>query len=103
MKNKKTSISVIDKTIVPVMDISNLSVDPIEKKPFYHFRPNSKVLSVGGYGCSLKCSYCQNWKISQKSGNNKNLKSCTDIVKTALDYDVDGVCMTYNEPTVHYE
>jgi len=94
---------IIDNTISPVMDISNLSVDPIEKKPFYHFRPNSSVLSVGGYGCSLKCNYCQNWKISQHGGDNKNLKSCKEIVDIAIENKVDGVGMTYNEPTVYYE
>ncbi|MBE3590460.1 MAG: radical SAM protein [Firmicutes bacterium] len=44
------------------------AVEPVEKKPFYHFRPGSLCLSVGTFGCNLHCDYCQNWTISQTDG-----------------------------------
>ena len=45
--------------------ISSLAVDPIEKKPLYHFYPGSRILSAGFVGCSFHCNFCQNWQISQ--------------------------------------
>ena len=45
--------------------ISGYALDPIEKKPLYHFYPGSSILSVGSYGCNLRCDYCQNYHISQ--------------------------------------
>lgn len=84
--------------------ITTVAVEPIEKKPLYHFFPSSKVLSVGGYGCSMTCDYCQNWKVSQKdrSADAKNL-SPSELVKIALGKGCEGICMTYNEPTVYIE
>ena len=46
--------------------LTTIAVEPIEKKPIYHFKPNSKVLSIGSYGCSFSCVYCQNASISQE-------------------------------------
>src|SRR6056297_3927185 len=45
--------------------ISSMGFDPIEKKPLYHFYPGEEILSVGSFGCNLKCQFCQNWQISQ--------------------------------------
>ena len=47
-------------------EVAAWNVDPIEKKPLYHFYPGSWIFSVGGFGCNLSCSFCQNYEISQK-------------------------------------
>ncbi|MCK7531173.1 MAG: hypothetical protein MZV63_09090 [Marinilabiliales bacterium] len=47
--------------------ISGYALDPIEKKPLYHFFPETSILSVGSYGCNLKCDFCQNYHISQSA------------------------------------
>ena len=46
-------------------EISSVAVDPIEKKPLYHFFPGHSILSVGSWGCNFACDHCQNWQISQ--------------------------------------
>ena len=45
--------------------VTSVALDPIEKKPLYHFHPGGAILSLGSFGCTLKCSFCQNWRISQ--------------------------------------
>ncbi len=84
--------------------ITHIAIEPIEKKPIYHYKPNLKTLSVGGFGCSFNCSYCQNWMVSQvdKSDSSKDL-SPKDIVNLALEKECKAVCFTYNEPIVYYE
>jgi pyruvate formate lyase activating enzyme len=47
--------------------ISGYSLDPVEKKPLYHFFPGYNILSAGSYGCNMRCDFCQNWHISQKA------------------------------------
>ncbi len=85
--------------------IASIALDPIEKKPLYHFHPGKKILSVGTFGCNFKCSYCQNWSISQKDVPTVVLKPSA-LADKALDY-VDrgniGVAYTYNEPSIWYE
>jgi len=87
--------------------ISAIHFDPIEKKPLYHFYPGSIILSVGGIGCNLSCSFCQNCDISQASVETFawfRHYSVEDIVNMAIDKnDNIGVSFTYNEPTIHYE
>lgn len=90
--------------------ISALAFDPIEKKPLYHFYPGSKILSVGSYGCNLKCNFCQNWEISQACSQRdiKNLSSnrysIEQIISSAKKQDRNiGIAFTYNEPTVGFE
>jgi len=62
-----------------------LHVDPVEKKPLYHFLPNTKALSLGTIGCNFKCSFCQNWSISQeKSLHVKEFIEPKRIVDMAL-------------------
>jgi len=82
---------------------ASLAVDPIEKKPLYHFHPGSKVLSYGAMGCNLSCSFCQNASLSCGDPESPYLKehSVEEIVKQALRY--DGIAWTYNEPTISYE
>ena len=83
--------------------ISALNVDPIEKKPLYHFLPQSKSLSLGTVGCNFKCSFCQNWGISQeKSIDYSSYVTPEQIVKMAQQHSCKSISYTYNEPTIFY-
>ena len=82
---------------------SAINVDPIEKKPLYHFLPGSKVFSLGTVGCNFRCSFCQNWEISQSHEIDKGRYfSPDDIVELALENNCKSVAYTYNEPTIFY-
>jgi pyruvate formate lyase activating enzyme len=83
-------------------------VDPIEKKPLYHFLPGSKALSVATAGCNFRCGFCQNWQISQsprRKGRGIAGESFTpdDIVRAALDQGCRSISYTYTEPTIFFE
>lgn len=91
--------------------VSSLALDPIEKKPLYHFFPGSMILSVGSLGCNLHCAFCQNHEIAQ-AGKDGNFSVPTDgvqpemLVETARFYRKKGnigIAFTYNEPLVGYE
>ena len=80
-----------------------LHVDPIEKKPLYHFLPGTRALSLGTIGCNFKCPFCQNWSISQeKELHSKEYFSPEHIVDLALRYECESIAYTYNEPTIFY-
>lgn len=86
--------------------VSALNLDPIEKKPFYHFFPGGEILTLGSYGCNLSCTYCQNYHISQQSGENADYleMSIDDIAeKCKLIKGNIGIAFSYNEPTVFFE
>ncbi len=91
--------------------LTALALDPIEKKPLKRFHPGTKVLSLGSYGCNLRCPFCQNSSISwsQKAFEYKDRAeyySPQEIVKMALDLGPRGnlgLAFTYNEPLVGYE
>lgn len=89
------------------IDVSVMAIEPIEKKPLKHFLPGTKTLSFGGTGCNLRCSYCENYEISQKPKSKKSYAtrpfSSKEIVKWALIKNCDSVCMTYNEPIIFFE
>ena len=100
----------IDGKIVPVNygEITSIALDPIEKKPLSRFYPGSKILSLGSYGCNLKCSFCQNHEISMVGKGELRTQHATpeDVVKIALDLIPRGnigIAYTYNEPLVGYE
>jgi pyruvate formate lyase activating enzyme len=79
-------------------------VDPIEKKPLYHFLPGTQVLSFGAIGCNLGCRFCQNWSLSQaKDFSRLQPSSPEEIVRTALGQRCSGVAFTYNEPIISAE
>ncbi|MCL2497465.1 MAG: AmmeMemoRadiSam system radical SAM enzyme [Symbiobacteriaceae bacterium] len=83
--------------------ISSLAMDPIEKKPLYRFQPGSYILSVGGYGCNLNCSFCQNFRISREIPPTRYI-SPPELVEIAGSYPQSvGVAFTYNEPLVAIE
>ena len=83
--------------------VSAINIDPIEKKPLYHFLPNSTSLSIGTVGCNFKCPFCQNWQISQ-SNSLEGSYSVTpqQLVEIALERGCKSISYTYNEPTIFY-
>jgi len=80
-------------------------IDPIEKKPFYHFLPGREAYSIGTAGCPLRCQFCQNWELSQASPEDLRGEYVGPerIVRSAERRDVPIVAFTYNEPTVFLE
>ncbi|MCX6641563.1 MAG: AmmeMemoRadiSam system radical SAM enzyme [bacterium] len=83
-------------------EAASIAVDPIEKKPLYHFHPGSVILSIGANGCNLKCQFCQNCEISQGSVPTRPL-SISELVKLAGTHGSIGVAFTYSEPLMWYE
>jgi pyruvate formate lyase activating enzyme len=84
------------------------NVDPIEKKPLYHFFPGSSSLSIAAAGCNFQCGFCQNWQISQiKEAKQLGLHSeetrSEDVVRKALLTDSKSISFTYTEPTIFFE
>ena len=89
-------------------NVASAHVDPIEKKPLYHFLPGSNSFSIATFGCNFRCSFCQNWEISQQSfkdgahlGEDEFLPA--DIVGEALRNGCKSVSYTYTEPTIFFE
>jgi pyruvate formate lyase activating enzyme len=84
-------------------EITSASLDPIEKKPLYFFKPGSYILSVGSYGCNFVCGFCQNYSISQQIAKSE-LVTKEELVDTILTTkDNIGIAFTYNEPSIWYE
>ena len=82
---------------------TSVNLDPIEKKPLYHFYPGSYILSLGTYGCNFKCPFCQNWRISQRETDTEDI-SPDDILELCKSSKGNiGVSYTYNEPFIWYE
>lgn len=77
-------------------------LDPIEKKPLYHFYPGSWIFSTGGYGCNLKCFFCQNYEISQKYEQGQRVTP-EQLAQLSAEEESIGICFTYSEPLVWYE
>jgi len=83
--------------------VSALNIDPIEKKPLYHFLPGSTALSLGTVGCNLQCPFCQNWQISQTSELDTSTEiSPEKLVALAREHGCQTIAYTYNEPTIFY-
>ncbi|VVB57326.1 Radical SAM superfamily protein [uncultured archaeon] len=86
-----------------------LAVDPMEKKPFFHFKPGTRVLSFGAPGCNFRCLNCQNWQLSQAVKQlgpralQTPLLTPEMIAASAVKHQVDGVAYTYSEPTIFFE
>lgn len=83
--------------------VSATAVDPIEKKPLFHFYPGSEILSLGTVGCNLKCEFCQNYHIAHNREARTEFLSPKDVVKLAKDKDLSGVAYTYSEPIIWFE
>ncbi len=82
-----------------------IHIDPIEKKPLYHFKPGSQTFSIGTAGCNLHCKNCQNSGISQKSPNELEFTEASpeQIVNSAIENGCNSISYTYTEPTIFYE
>jgi pyruvate formate lyase activating enzyme len=84
-----------------------LNVDPIEKKPLFHFLPGTRSLSIAAPGCNFQCEFCQNWQISQSPRLEGRIAgeavSPGQIVSAAVNYDCPSISYTYTEPTVFFE
>lgn len=85
--------------------VSGYSLDPVEKKPLYHFFPGSNVLSIGSYGCNMRCDFCQNWHISQKSAEDFSRNTTPDLLadEAVSSGNNLGLAFTYNEPVIWFE
>jgi pyruvate formate lyase activating enzyme len=84
---------------------ASVHVDPIEKKPFYHFLPGSSALSFGTSGCPLRCRFCQNWELSQSTPGDLDapFTPASDLAAIAAARHSPVIAFTYNEPTVFAE
>lgn len=81
-------------------------VDPIEKKPLYHFLPGTTSFSIATKGCNFTCGFCQNWQISQNvSEYDESITdvSAEEIVKRAIKQGCKSISCTYTEPTIYFE
>lgn len=85
--------------------VSSLAVDPIEKKPLFHFYPGSTSFSLGSVGCNFRCKYCQNWNISQADLENIPTRELLpeDAIRLTKEYECKSISWTYNEPTMWFE
>jgi len=98
---------------------ASVAIDPVEKKPLFHFLPGSQIFSFGTVGCNLSCLFCQNWEISQYpkilkqklSGENyaSHIREIVEelepeeIVKEAIKHGCPAIAATYTEPTIFFE
>lgn len=82
---------------------SSIAMDPVEKKPLYHFHKGKYLLSIGTFGCNFKCDFCQNHEISQTDyfGQMLDIGKLIDICTRYTD--CIGIAFTYNEPSIWYE
>ena len=83
------------------------NIDPIEKKPLYHFLPDSSSFSIATVGCNFRCGFCQNWEFSQESAKKGPLTTeevpAEEVINAALKSKSQSIAYTYNEPTVFFE
>jgi pyruvate formate lyase activating enzyme len=85
--------------------ISGFALDPVEKKPLYHYYPGRNILSIGSYGCNMRCDFCQNYDISQTVPEKaRKLVSPEELVESAIRAENNiGLAFTYNEPMIWFE
>lgn len=86
--------------------VSSVAIDPIEKKPVFHFMPGTRALSLGSVGCSMRCGHCQNWQISRAGPDGVEPLDRLEpdaVVELARANQCEGVACTYNEPVIWAE
>jgi pyruvate formate lyase activating enzyme len=85
----------------------SVGIDPIEKKPLYHFLPGTKTYSFATVGCNMKCSWCQNWEISQSPKPHRQVEGAymtpLEHVNRAIQHGCPSISYTYSEPTIFLE
>jgi len=82
------------------------NIDPVEKKPLYHFLPGSLAFSIASAGCNFRCGFCQNWEISQFNPVNHQSQvdfSADKVIRLAKQNNCKSIAYTYTEPTVYFE
>jgi pyruvate formate lyase activating enzyme len=84
---------------------SALHLDPIEKKPLFHFLPGTKIVSLATVGCNLHCLNCQNWEISQANPEESEafFLPPEKVVELAIKYQAPSIAYTYTDPVIYYE
>ena len=94
-----------DGVMVPLQygRVAALGVDPMEKKPLYHFHPGAPILSIAARGCNLHCGFCQNWGLSQEGRGADIDMTPAEIVALAQREGSVGIAYTYSEPLVWFE
>jgi pyruvate formate lyase activating enzyme len=82
-----------------------VNVDPIEKKPLFHFLPGSTITSIGTAGCNMACSFCQNYDLSQAELNHQRAIDLPPerVIQMARYHKTESIAYTYNEPTIFVE
>ena len=83
----------------------SVNIDPVEKKPLFHFLPGTAIFSLATVGCNLHCKNCQNWEISQANPEESQAFACPPekVVALAGQYKCPSVAYTYTEPVTYYE
>lgn len=89
-------------------NVVSLSLDPVEKKPLFHFLPGTGTLSLGTLGCNFACSFCQNFRISRQPADTGRFRAGSQVTPESLtacavSRGIRSISFTYNEPTVFYE
>lgn len=86
-------------------NLCTLSIDPIEKKPLFHFLPGTKTLSMAIEGCTFRCLNCQNFSISQQGPDSYSMKNIEpgELVESAISHNCKSISYTYSEPVAFYE
>jgi pyruvate formate lyase activating enzyme len=89
------------------VQVSSAAVDPVEKKPLFHFFPGSLCFSLGSWGCNFHCEHCQNWQIScvEEPAKADGLREISphEAIRLSKESNAGGIAWTYNEPTVWFE
>jgi pyruvate formate lyase activating enzyme len=83
--------------------ISSAAIDPIEKKPLFHYRPGESIFSIGFVGCNLRCPFCQNWRISQSTDAETQTFMPEEIIDKTIALGMKQIAYTYSEPLIHAE
>jgi len=83
--------------------VTSVALDPIEKKPLYHYHRGEYIFSLGTKGCNFACPWCQNWRISQDMSTPVEEITTEEVVKKAKEISSFGVAYTYNEPFIWFE
>jgi pyruvate formate lyase activating enzyme len=85
----------------------SINVDPIEKKPLFHFLPGTAILSIATVGCNLHCKNCQNWEISQANPEDEGIRAYSappsELVKLCREAHCPSLAYTYTDPIIYYE
>lgn len=87
--------------------VTSIALDPIEKKPLKYFKPGSMILSLGGFGCNLRCPFCQNYSISmadeQTFTRQLTVEDAVSLASSLISEGNIGIAYTYNEPLINFE